>query len=90
MADRHAIEKLNRRLREATCRLIESLGAEQFDRVATHPLFGTLTVMLWLRSYCRHDRMHIDQLAGREPSYRPRFLGGQGPDQRTARLGCRG
>lgn len=60
MADRHAIEELHHRQREVTCRLIESLRAEQLGRVATHPLFGTLTVMQWVRSYCRHDRMHID------------------------------
>ena len=76
-----------RRERETTRRLVEALAPEQFDRVATHPLFGTLTVMQWLRSYYRHDRMHIDQLAGREPSYRPRFAGGSEPDQRTPRLG---
>ncbi len=87
-ANRHSIaEHLAelRRLRQATYRLIEGLVPEQFDRVATHPLFGTLTVMQWLRSYYRHDRMHIDQMAGREPSYRPRFADGREPDQRTPR-----
>ena len=74
-----------RRQREVTCRLIQGLEVQQFDRVATHPLFGTLTVMQWLRSYYRHDRMHIDQLAGREPSYKPRFAGGREPDQRRLR-----
>lgn len=74
-----------RRQRQATHRLIEGLVPEQFDRVATHPLFGTLTVMQWLRSYYRHDRMHIDQMAGREPSYKPRFVDGHEPDQRTPR-----
>jgi hypothetical protein len=75
-----------RRQREVTRRLIEGLTPEHLERVATHPLFGTLTVMQWLRSYYRHDRMHIDQLAGREPSYRPRFLDGTEPDQRASRL----
>jgi hypothetical protein len=45
-------------------------------------MFGSLTVMQWLRSYYRHDRMHRDQMAGREPEYKPRFAGGQEPDQR--------
>jgi hypothetical protein len=76
-----------RRQRESTRRLIQGLSPEQFDRVATHPLFGALTVMQWLRSYYRHDRMHIDQLAGREPSYHPRLAAGREPDQRTARRG---
>lgn len=78
-----------RRQREITHGLIESLTPEQFERVATHPLFGTLTVMQWLRSYYRHDRMHIDQLAGRETSYRPRFADGREPDQRRPRPGRR-
>ena len=31
--------------------------------------------MQWLRSYYRHDRMHMDQMAGRDPEYKPRFVG---------------
>jgi hypothetical protein len=55
---------------------------EQFERKASQPMFGSLTAMQWLRSYYRHDRMHRDQLAGREPEYKPKFVGGQEPDQR--------
>jgi hypothetical protein len=44
-------------------------------------MFGTLTVMQWLRSYYRHDRMHYDQVRGAEPTYKPRFTGAE-PDQR--------
>jgi hypothetical protein len=72
----------SRRQRQKTLQLIESMTPEQFDRVATQPIFGTLTVLQWLRSYYRHDRMHIDQLAGREATYRPRYAGGREPDQR--------
>ncbi|HXF52123.1 MAG TPA: DinB family protein [Dehalococcoidia bacterium] len=71
-----------RRQRERTLALIATMRPEDFDRTATQPMFGTLTVLQWLRSYYRHDRMHIDQISGREPEYRPRFVGGREPDQR--------
>jgi hypothetical protein len=68
--------------RATTEKLIESLAPEQFDRAASQPMFGSLTVMQWLRSYYRHDRMHRDQMAGRDPEYKPKFVGGKEPDQR--------
>jgi hypothetical protein len=71
-----------REQRAVTLRLIEGMAPEQFDRTASQRMFGRLTVLQWLRSYYRHDRMHRDQIAGREPEYRPRFVGGKEPDQR--------
>ena len=68
--------------RARTIALIQSLTPEQFERTASQPMFGALTVMQWLRSYYRHDRMHRDQIAGREPEYKPKFVGGNEPDQR--------
>jgi len=68
--------------RARTLALIESMTPGQFERKASQPMFGALTVMQWLRSYYRHDRMHRDQIAGREPEYRPKFAGGKEPDQR--------
>ncbi len=68
--------------RERTLALIASMSPEQFDRTASQPMFGRLTAMQWLRSYYRHDRMHRDQIAGREPQYKPRFVAGGEPDQR--------
>lgn len=73
------------RERADTLALIGGLSLEQFDRPATHPMFGTLTVMQWLRSFYRHDRMHADQIAGREPEYKPKFTGTE-PNQRAARI----
>ncbi len=70
--------------RAKTLALIQRLRPEDYDRTATQPLFGTLTVLQWLRSYYRHDRMHQDQIAGRESSYRPRYVAGREPDQRRA------
>ena len=72
-----------RRQREATLRLLAGITPEMYDRTASNRLFGSLTVMQWLRSYYRHDRMHVDQISGREPENRPRWAEGAGePDQR--------
>ncbi|MFQ5473437.1 MAG: DinB family protein [Dehalococcoidia bacterium] len=73
-----------RRQRSETMRLIGSLRPEDFERTATNRPFGTLTVMQWLRSYYRHDRMHVDQLSGRDPTYKPKFVSGSEPDQRRS------
>jgi hypothetical protein len=71
-----------RKQRAVTLDLIRGMRPEQFERTASQPMFGKLTVMQWLRSYYRHDRMHADQMAGRDPDYKPRFVGGKEPDQR--------
>jgi hypothetical protein len=84
-AQEHSVAELTEQLRaerDITIRLIRSMTPEQFDRTARQPMFGRLTVLQWLRSYYRHDRMHRDQMAGREPEYKPKFAGGQEPDQR--------
>ena len=70
-----------RRQRALTDALIDRMAPEAFERTATQSMFGTLTVMQWLRSYYRHDRMHYDQVRGAEPTYKPRFTGAE-PDQR--------
>jgi len=72
--------------REKTLRMIERLKPGDYDRTASHPMFGTLTVLQWLRSYYRHDRMHQAQIAGRESSFKPNFVTGSEPDQRRVRL----
>ncbi len=84
-AHAHGIGDLTAQLREqraTTLAMIERMTPEQFERTASQPMFGRLTVMQWLRSYYRHDRMHADQMAGRDPEYKPKFVGGQEPDQR--------
>lgn len=81
----HSVAELTAQLRgerATTLELIASMAPEQFERTASQPMFGSLTVMQWLRSYYRHDRMHRDQMAGRDPSYKPKFVGGSEPDQR--------
>jgi len=71
-----------RRQREKTMALIASMNPVDFERRASNSLFGSLTVMQWLRSYYRHDRMHVDQIGGHEPTYKPQFATGAEPDQR--------
>ncbi len=81
----HGVSELRAELeqqRATTMALIESMSPDQFERRASQPMFGSLTVMQWLRSYYRHDRMHRDQIAGRQPDYQPKFVGGKEPDQR--------
>jgi hypothetical protein len=70
--------------RAKTLALIDSMSPADFDRTASQKMFGSLTVMQWLRSYYRHDRMHYDQVRGVEPEYKPRYAGGKEPDQRRA------
>ncbi len=86
-ANEHSVGELvgeMRRQRVKTLALIEALRPEDFERRASQRMFGSLTVMQWLRSYYRHDRMHYDQVRGVEPEYKPRFAGGKEPDQRRA------
>jgi hypothetical protein len=73
-----------RRQRVTTLALIGSLKPGDFERRASHQMFGELTVLQWLRSYYRHDRMHYDQVRGEEPTYKPRFVSGAEPDQRRS------
>ena len=71
-----------RRQRDRTLDVMERMRPDDYDRTATSSVFGTLTVLQWLRSYYRHDRMHYDQIRGEEPTYKPRFRSGKEPDQR--------
>jgi hypothetical protein len=88
-AKAHPVRELTAQLRaqrERTLALIASLAPDDYERTASQQMFGTLTVLQWLRSYYRHDRMHQDQIAGRDPSYKPRYAAGGEPDQRRTRI----
>jgi hypothetical protein len=89
-ANGHSVETMLRILeveRSYTRGLIDGLSLEAFDRTATSPVFGTLTVLQWLRSFYRHDRQHAAQIAGRQSDYKPNFKGGaKEPNQRQARI----
>lgn len=69
------------RLRTQTIAYIEGLPLDAFDRHVVSGAFPDMSVLQWLRSYYRHDRMHLAQILGRKPDYTPRFVGGE-PDQR--------
>ncbi len=87
-ANSHTVEELLHALemeRAGTIGLIDGIGLEGFDRVATSPVFGTLTVLQWLRSFYRHDRQHAAQILGRQSDYRPQFKGPE-PNQRKMRI----
>ena len=87
-ANDRTVAELTKQLRDQraiTIELIASMRPEDFERTATQKMFGTYTLLQWLRSYYRHDRMHVDQVAGREPEYKPRFAAGSEPDQRRVR-----
>ena len=72
--------------RAYTVGLIDGIPLEYFDRTAVSPIFGSLTVLQWLRSFYRHDRQHGAQIQGRKSDYQPNFASGKEPNQRTARL----
>ncbi len=84
-----SVEEMLQRLaveRAYTTGLIDGMPLDAFDRVATSPAFGTLTVLQWLRSFYRHDRQHTAQIQGRVSDYQPRFTSGKEPNQRKARI----
>ena len=63
--------------RAETVELARTINPEQYERTAVVPAFGELTVMQWLRSYYRHDRMHRAQIRGEESDYVPNFAEGR-------------
>ncbi len=83
--DEHIAEM--RRQRTETEDLIDSIKPDDFERRASNQIFGSLTLMQWLRSYYRHDRMHVGQVQGGQSDYQPRYAGGSEPDQRRSQTG---
>lgn len=87
-ANQHTIDELLRALeveRAYTLGIIDGIPPGGFDRTAVSPVFGSLTVLQWLRSFYRHDRQHAAQIQGRKSDYQPNFKGKE-PNQRLARL----
>jgi hypothetical protein len=64
--------------RSDTLTAIERLTDDDLKRRGKHRLFGEMNVLQMLRSLYRHDRMHMDQMAGRESSFRLRRRGDSG------------
>ena len=82
--ERHVAEL--KRQRERTLEVIASIPLEGYERTASTRIFGELTVLQWLRSYYRHDRMHAAQIQGRQSDYVPRWAEGQGEPQRATKI----
>ncbi|MBI4311084.1 MAG: DinB family protein [Chloroflexi bacterium] len=70
-----------RQARQETLRRLQSefnlASEEALARKGTHRTFGEMNVLQCLRAIYRHDRMHIDQVMGREQSFAPRRADGQ-------------
>lgn len=87
-ANGHTIDEMLRQLemlRVYTLGLINGINLDDFERTATSPMFGTLSLLQWLRSFYRHDRQHGAQIVGRKSDYQPNFKGSE-PNQRQARI----
>ena len=68
------LERL-RQSRTDTLRILQEMDLstqEVAQRKGTHRSFGEMSVLQILRGLYRHDRMHTDQLLGREQSFVPR------------------
>lgn len=74
------------RQRERTLEVIASIPLQGYERTASTRIFGELTVLQWLRSYYRHDRMHAAQIQGQQSDYVPRWAEGQGEPQRATKI----
>ena len=88
-APQHSVRELLDSLigeREKTNDYIRSLTLEEFAHTASTPGFGELTLMQWLRSFYRHDRMHTAQIEGGQSDYRPQYQGGSEANQRQMRI----
>ncbi len=77
LAHRAALEEQRTR----TLAILDSLSLADFGRTARSG-FGELSVLQFLRSFYRHDRMHRAQILGLESDYRPRWGPAGEPDQR--------
>lgn len=82
--DGHVAELRKQRAR--TLEVIAAIPLEGYERTASTRIFGELTVLQWLRSYYRHDRMHAAQIQGRQSDYVPRWADGQGEPQRATKI----
>jgi len=88
-APQHSVRNLLDALideRTKTNDYIRSLTLDEFAHTASTPGFGELTLMQWLRSFYRHDRMHTAQIEGRQSDYRPQYQGGTEANQRQMRI----
>lgn len=58
--------------RQDTLGVIRGLSPEEIQRKGRHTEFGEMSVLQMLRAPYRHDRMHLEQVQGKEVTFRPR------------------
>jgi uncharacterized damage-inducible protein DinB len=58
--------------RQDTLSTIRGLSEEELGRKGRHTEFGEMSVLQMLRAPYRHDRMHMEQIQGKEVSFKPR------------------
>lgn len=77
-ADNRPLSWWLERLRETRAETLKALNEmdlsseDALARAGRHRTFGDMNVLQFLRALYRHDRMHMDQLTGREQSFVPR------------------
>ncbi|MDP6100726.1 MAG: DinB family protein [Dehalococcoidia bacterium] len=59
-------------VRQDTLNTIRGLNEEELGRTGKHTEFGEMSVLQMLRAPYRHDRMHMEQIQGKEVSFKPR------------------
>ena len=81
-ADNRPLSWWLERLRETRAETLKGLDEmdlasdDALSRAGRHRTFGDMNVLQFLRALYRHDRMHMDQLTGREQSFVPRQASG--------------
>lgn len=68
-----SFEELEARLsdaRAATLGSVSLLTRQDLDQIGRHRWFGPMSVLQCLRAIYRHDRVHMDQMQGRETTFR--------------------
>ena len=63
-----------KRVRRDSLAALEAITDEQFELRAYHGSFGDMSVAQLFRAIYRHDRMHVEQVAGRTVSFDPRIV----------------
>jgi uncharacterized damage-inducible protein DinB len=81
-ADDRSLSWWLERLRETRAETLKGLdemrlsSEDALGRAGRHRTFGDMNVLQFLRALYRHDRMHMDQLMGREQTFVPRQASG--------------
>lgn len=58
--------------RKDTIKAIQDLSMEDLQQQGKHSSFGDLSVLQMLRAIYRHNRMHLEQMQGKQTSFQPK------------------